>query len=40
MGPYYFPDLLDADTVTEQAAIDAGEIRPGCLRYTGWKPLA
>ncbi len=37
-GPYYFPDLLDADALTEHAAIGAGEIRPGCLRYAGRKP--
>lgn len=36
-GPYYFPDLLDADVLTEDAAISAGEIRPGCLRYMGRK---
>ena len=34
-GPYFFPDLLDADANAEQAAIDAGEIRAGCLRYAG-----
>jgi SAM-dependent methyltransferase len=34
-GPYYFPELADADMTAEQAAIDAGEIRPGCLLYTG-----
>jgi len=34
-GPYYFSDLLDADEQTEQAAIDSGEINPGCLRYAG-----
>ena len=34
-GPYYFPDLLDADSRAEQAAIDAGQIRAGCLRYAG-----
>ena len=34
-GPYYFPDLPDADTAAEQAAIDAGQIRAGCLRYAG-----
>ena len=34
-GPYYFADLLDADGVAEQAAIDAGQIRAGCLRYAG-----
>jgi len=34
-GPYYFPDLLDADATVEQAAIDAGAIKAGCLRYAG-----
>jgi SAM-dependent methyltransferase len=34
-GPYYFPDLLDADAVAEQAAIDTGAIKAGCLRYAG-----
>ena len=34
-GPYYFPDLPDADAAAEQAAIDAGQIRAGCLRYAG-----
>ena len=34
-GPYYFPDLLDADPNVEQAAIDAGTIKAGCLRYAG-----
>jgi SAM-dependent methyltransferase len=34
-GPYYFPDLLDADAPAELAAIDAGQLRPGCLRYAG-----
>jgi SAM-dependent methyltransferase len=34
-GPYYFPDLLDADAAAEQAAIDAGEVKAGCLRYAG-----
>jgi tRNA-Thr(GGU) m(6)t(6)A37 methyltransferase TsaA len=37
-GPYYFPDLLGADALTEHAAIGTGEIRPGCLRYAGRKP--
>ena len=36
-GPYYFSDLLDADEHTEQAAIDSGQINPGCLRYVGRK---
>lgn len=34
-GPYYFPDLLDADAHAEQTAIDAGEVKPGCLLYAG-----
>jgi hypothetical protein len=34
-GPYYFPDLADADSDAEQAAIDAGQIKAGCLRYAG-----
>jgi tRNA-Thr(GGU) m(6)t(6)A37 methyltransferase TsaA len=38
-GPYYFPDFAGADADTavgaEQAAIDAGQIRAGCLRYAG-----
>jgi SAM-dependent methyltransferase len=37
-APYYFSDLLDADAAAEQAAIDAGQLRPGCLRYTGRRP--
>lgn len=34
-GPYYFPDLLDADVTVEKAAIDAGVIKAGCLLYAG-----
>lgn len=34
-GPYYFPDLLNADAAAEQSAIDAGAIKAGCLRYAG-----
>jgi len=34
-GPYYFTDLVDADAAAEQAAIDAGQLRAGCLRYAG-----
>jgi SAM-dependent methyltransferase len=34
-GPFYFPDLADAGADVEQAAIDAGQIRAGCLRYAG-----
>jgi SAM-dependent methyltransferase len=36
-GPYYFSDLLDADSRAEQTAIDSGHINPGCLRYKGRK---
>jgi SAM-dependent methyltransferase len=38
-GPYYFPDLADAGPDAEQAAIDAGQIRAGCLRYAGAGPV-
>jgi SAM-dependent methyltransferase len=34
-GPYYFPELSGVDRATEQAAIDAGEIRAGCLCQVG-----
>ena len=34
-GPYYFPDLLDANSQAEQDAIELGQIRAGCLRYAG-----
>jgi SAM-dependent methyltransferase len=34
-GPYYFSELLDADAAAEQAAIEAGQLRAGCLRYAG-----
>jgi len=34
-GPYYFPDMPGTDASAEQAAIDAGQIRAGCLRYAG-----
>jgi len=34
-GPYYFTDLPGTDAAAEQAAIDAGQIRAGCLRYAG-----
>jgi SAM-dependent methyltransferase len=37
-GPYYFPELLDADAAAEQAAIEAGQLRAGCLRYAGRAP--
>jgi SAM-dependent methyltransferase len=34
-GPYYFPDLASTGPDGEQAAIDAGQIQAGCLRYAG-----
>jgi SAM-dependent methyltransferase len=34
-GPYYFPDLADADAAAEQAAIDAGTIKACRLQYAG-----
>jgi hypothetical protein len=34
-GPYYFADLLDVDAPAEQAAIEAGQLKAGCLRYAG-----
>jgi tRNA-Thr(GGU) m(6)t(6)A37 methyltransferase TsaA len=34
-GPYYFPELAEMSALAEQAAIDAGELRAGCLRYAG-----
>ncbi len=34
-GPYFYPDLLDAGPDAEQAAIDAGQIKAGCLRFAG-----
>jgi SAM-dependent methyltransferase len=32
-GPYFFPDLADTSEGQEQAAIDAGQIRAGGIRY-------
>jgi hypothetical protein len=32
-GPYFFPDLADTSEAQEQAAIDAGQIRAGGIRY-------
>jgi SAM-dependent methyltransferase len=32
-GPYFFPDLADTSEAEEQAAIDAGQIRAGGIRY-------
>ena len=37
-GPYYFPGFMGVGPEAEQAAIDAGEIRAGCLRYVGRRP--
>lgn len=34
-GPYYFSDLHDTTEADEQAAIDAGAIRPTCIKYVG-----
>jgi len=34
-GPYFFPDLRDTAESDEQAAIDAGVIRPTAVRYVG-----
>jgi hypothetical protein len=32
-GPYFFPDLTGTSEAEEQAAIDAGQIRAGGIRY-------
>jgi hypothetical protein len=32
-GPYFFPDLADTSQAEEQAAIDAGLIQAGGIRY-------
>ncbi len=37
-GPYFFPDLAGTTEQDEQAAIDAGQIQPGRIRYTGRRP--
>jgi SAM-dependent methyltransferase len=34
-GPYFFCDLAGTTEADEQAAIDAGQIRPNGIRYTG-----
>jgi SAM-dependent methyltransferase len=34
-GPYFFADLADTSEAEEQAAIDAGLIRAGGIRYAG-----
>jgi SAM-dependent methyltransferase len=37
-GPYYFADLAGTSEREEQAAIDAGEIQPGSIRYVATRP--
>ena len=37
-GPNYFADLADTSEAEEQAAIDAGLIRPGGIRYAATRP--
>ncbi len=32
-GPYFFADLADTSEAEEQAAIDAGQIQAGGIRY-------
>jgi SAM-dependent methyltransferase len=34
-GPYFFPDLAHTTEQDEQAAIDAGQIQPGRIHYSG-----
>jgi SAM-dependent methyltransferase len=34
-GPYFFPALAGVTHADEQAAIDAGQIQPGGIRYIG-----
>jgi SAM-dependent methyltransferase len=34
-APYFFPDLHETDEADEQAAIDAGRIEAGGIRYVG-----
>jgi hypothetical protein len=34
-GPYFFPDLVGTTGGDEQAAIDAGQIRPTRIDYVG-----
>ena len=38
VGPNYFADLADTTEAEEQAAIDAGLIRPGGIRYAATRP--
>ena len=37
-GSYFFADLAETGETEEQAAIDAGQIRPGGLRYVATRP--
>jgi hypothetical protein len=37
-GPNYFADLADTTETDELAAIDAGLIRPGGIRYAATRP--
>jgi hypothetical protein len=38
VGPNYFADLAGTTEAEEQAAIDAGLIRPGGIRYAATRP--
>ena len=38
-GPYFFPNLADTTEAEEQAAIDAGRIRPMRIDYVGARSL-
>jgi SAM-dependent methyltransferase len=37
-GPYYFGDLAATSEAEEQAAVDAGQIRAGGIRYVAGRP--
>ena len=37
-GPYFFPDLAATSEAEEQAAIDAGQIQAGGIRYAATRP--
>jgi hypothetical protein len=37
-APYFFPDLVATSETEEQAAIDAGLIQPGGIRYAATRP--
>ena len=36
-GPYYFADLVDTSEAEEQAAIEAGLIQAGGIRYAAMR---